>query len=53
MKAGEYMNQYLVSSAVRYGDNTKIRFLSENAPEDDAVNVKPDLEDVYLYVFGG
>lgn len=52
-KAGEYMNQYLVSSAVRYGDNTKIRFLSENAPEDDAVNVKPDLEDVYLYVFGG
>lgn len=52
-KAGEYMNQYLVSSAVRYGDNTKIRFLSENAPEGDAVNVKPDLEDVYLYVFGG
>ncbi|MDE6025845.1 MAG: ATP-binding cassette domain-containing protein [Lachnospiraceae bacterium] len=52
-KAGEYMNQYLVSSAVRYGDNTKIRFLSENAPEGDALNVKPDLEDVYLYVFGG
>ena len=52
-KAGEYMNKYLVSSAVRYGDNTKIRFLSENAPKGDAVNVKPDLEDVYLYVFGG
>lgn len=52
-KAGAYMNKYLVSGAVRYGDNTKIRFLSENAPADDAVNVKPDLEDVYLYVFGG
>ncbi|MCM1082397.1 MAG: ATP-binding cassette domain-containing protein [Clostridium sp.] len=52
-KAGEYMNQYLVSSAVRYGDNTKIRFLSEHAPNGDALNVKPDLEDVYLYVFGG
>ncbi len=52
-KAGECMNKYLVSSAVRYGDNTKIRFLSENAPASDALNVKPDLEDVYLYVFGG
>ncbi len=52
-KAADYMGKYLVSSAVRYGESTKMRFISEDVPKGNVENVKPDLEDVYLYVFGG
>lgn len=52
-KAADYMGKYLVSSAVRYKESTKMRFISEDVPKGNVENVKPDLEDVYLYVFGG
>lgn len=47
----QYMSGGLVSSAARHGDDTLIRFIADKAP-DGAYSVVPDLEDVYLDIFG-
>lgn len=51
--AETYMSKYLVSNAARHGDKTRIRFFAENVKEENAERVQPNLEDVYLHVFGG
>lgn len=52
-EADAYMEKYLVSNAARHGETTRIRFLSEDTAEENAERVQPNLEDVYLYTFGG
>jgi len=41
---------HLVSSTVRTGEGVRLRIVGESAPDSDANNVPPTLEDAYLYV---
>lgn len=52
-KASEYIKNNMVSSAIRHGDKTLIRVIADEVVSENAVNVEPTLEDVYLSVFGG
>ena len=37
----------------RHGDQIALRMIAEEQPDSAAVAVKPNLEDVFLYYFGG
>lgn len=52
-EADYYMKKYMVSNAARHGNKTSIRFYSDEVPEEKAGKMQPNLEDVYLHVFGG
>ena len=52
-KAGEYIKNNMVSSAIRHGDKTLLRVVAHEIVAENPVNVEPTLEDVYLSVFGG
>ncbi len=51
-KAEEYNARYLVSNLKNQDDNVCLRIVSVEKPEEDAVPVEANLEDVYLYYFG-
>ncbi len=43
---------YRVSNILREGDTVKVRIVTDNLPDCiSAINVKPTLEDLYLYIF--
>jgi len=42
--------KHLVSSTMRTGEGVRLRIVSESAPDQEAHNVAPTLEDAYLYV---
>lgn len=44
---------YLVSNRKNENGRVRLRLLSEEKPAPGAVNAAPELEDVYLYYFGG
>jgi len=46
-------SQYQFSSQVRRSDGIHVRAVSESCPISDAVNVEPNLEDVYLHAMNG
>lgn len=46
-------NKYIVSGTIRRNDGVQIRVVSNEKPEDQAVNITPNLEDAYLYFIGG
>ncbi|MET8046850.1 ATP-binding cassette domain-containing protein [Streptosporangium sp. NPDC005286] len=45
--------RYVISRMIRTAGGTRLRFLSPTPPGGDAVQVAPDLEDVYLAVING
>ncbi len=49
--ANEFIKDKKVSNIMRVGEMAKIRIVSEEKPDKKAVNVSPDLEDYYLYVY--
>lgn len=46
----EYSNKLYVIHHLREGDNIRMRIIAENKPAEDAVEVKPNLEDAYLWL---
>lgn len=46
-------SQYYVSNMKQQGERFLVRFVSDMLPASDAVKVSPNLEDVFLYYFGG
>lgn len=42
-------DKYVISNAVRYGNDIHVRIVSESKPLIQAYNVMPNLEDAYLY----
>jgi len=46
-------SQYQFSSQVRRSDGIHVRAVAESRPMPEAVNVEPNLEDVYLYALNG
>jgi len=46
-------SQYQFSSQVRRSDGIHVRAVSESHPTPEAVNVEPNLEDVYLHAMNG
>lgn len=53
-RAEEYASGYRFGSVRNAGnDRTVVRVFSKRMPSVGAVQVKPDLEDLYLYYFGG
>lgn len=42
-----------ISNMQRHGDQIALRMIAEEQPDSAAVSVKPNLEDVFLYYFGG
>ena len=42
-----------ISNMQRHGDQIALRMIAEEQPDSAAVAVKPNLEDVFLYYFGG
>lgn len=49
--AARLSNQYYVSNMKQQGENYHLRVVSDMPPETNAVNVSPNLEDVFLYYF--
>lgn len=47
----EYSN-YKISNMQRKGEDINLRIISDEKPKGAAVNIKPNLEDVFLYYFG-
>jgi ABC-2 type transport system ATP-binding protein len=45
--------KYIVSNAVFDGERYTLRIVSDIPPLKEAVNISPNLEDVYIYSFGG
>ena len=45
-------DSFLISNVRRDGDKITIRMLSYARPDESAVSVKPNLEDVFLWNFG-
>lgn len=52
-KTGQMNEQYTVSNLKHDGNQDMLRIVSEQKPYDNAVQVKPTLEDLYLYYFSG
>ncbi len=50
-EAESYGNRFVVSNLKHNGDRVALRIVSERRPCDHAVNVPPNLEDLYLYNF--
>lgn len=46
-----YGNRFVVSNLKHNGDKVELRIVSEQRPCDNAINVPPNLEDLYLYNF--
>lgn len=46
-------NDKQISNMQRQGDQISMRIIAEERPETTAIAVKPSLEDVFLYYFGG
>jgi ABC-2 type transport system ATP-binding protein len=46
-----YQNHAVISNVIPHGKNMEVRVIDENKPNNDAVSVKPNLEDAYLYIF--
>lgn len=46
-------SQYYVSNMKQQGERFLVRIVSDMLPASDAVKVSPNLEDVFLYYFGG
>lgn len=47
-----FMRENIVSNANHKKDSYCMRVIADEKPDDNAVNVQPNLEDVYLYHFG-
>ena len=45
--------QYVISGTIRRSDGVEIRVVSGSQPNDQAVNISPNLEDAYLFLIGG
>ncbi len=45
--------QYVISGTIRRSEGVEIRVVSGSQPNVQAVNVSPNLEDVYLFLIGG
>jgi len=45
--------QYVISGTIRRSEGVEIRVVSGDQPNVQAVNVSPNLEDVYLFLIGG
>jgi len=45
--------QYVISGTIRRSEGVEIRVVSGDEPNIQAVNVSPNLEDVYLFLIGG
>jgi len=45
--------QYVISGTIRRSDGVEIRVVSGSQPNDQAVNIYPNLEDAYLFLIGG
>ncbi|WP_294853426.1 ABC transporter ATP-binding protein [uncultured Oscillibacter sp.] len=50
-EAESYRNRFVVSNLKHNGDMVELRIVSEQQPCENAVNVSPNLEDLYLYHF--
>lgn len=50
-KTGQMNEQYTVSNLKHEGNQDMLRIVSEQKPSEDAVQVEPTLEDLYLYYF--
>jgi ABC-2 type transport system ATP-binding protein len=48
----EYNRKFKVIHHIKVDDKIRLRILSDRAPTDDAVQVKPTLEDSYLWLLG-
>ncbi len=46
----EYANKLHVIHHLREGDNIRMRIISDDQPTEDAIEVKPNLEDAYLWL---
>jgi multidrug efflux pump subunit AcrB/ABC-type multidrug transport system ATPase subunit len=46
----ELQNKLMIVHHMRDGDKIKLRCISDSIPQEDAVNVKPTLEDAYLWI---
>ena len=51
-KANEYSRRFSVVNLHHEGDKVRLRIVDENKPEDDAIAVNPNLEDLFLHHFG-
>lgn len=50
-EAESYGSRFVVSNLKHNGDKVELRIVSEQRPCENAVNVSPNLEDLYLYHF--
>ena len=50
--AEEYNNQFAVVNLHHENNSVRLRIVSDIAPSEDAQNVQPSLEDLFLYHFG-
>jgi ABC-type multidrug transport system ATPase subunit len=48
----EYNRNFKVIHHIKVDDKIRLRILSDQSPTDDAVRVKPTLEDSYLWLLG-
>lgn len=48
-----YNSKFIVSNLKHSGEMVELRIVSEERPSENAVNVSPNLEDLYLYHFKG
>ncbi|NLB43346.1 MAG: ABC transporter ATP-binding protein [Clostridiales bacterium] len=48
-----YTGKYIVSNLKHSGEYVDLRIVSEDRPSESAVNISPNLEDLYLYHFRG
>ena len=46
-----YNNKFIISNLKHNGDKVELRIISEERPAENAINVSPNLEDLYLYHF--
>lgn len=51
-KANEYSRQFSVVNLHHEGEKVRLRIVDEDKPENGAVAVNPNLEDLFLYHFG-
>ena len=50
--ADEYSERFMVANLHHEADKVRLRIVDENRPGDDAFEVAPNLEDLFLYHFG-
>ena len=48
----KWINRFSVSNASIINGKYVLKIVSDQKPVDEAVNIQPNLEDVYLYYFG-